>query len=186
MRTLKEEAGSPGWRADEATSGLCASGRDQGPELGVRAGARAQEERVGLSLPIRSWLCFWLVELLASYPCNSHPGCWGCPTLCLPPRGKALCSGVSPGRRTQSPLWGPGPCIGGTSEGPGPGECGRRPRVPSPGHGCPWDSGCIWPETPGCCAPWCPLTYIKLRISRYVLNSVAGALGHEECPRRQV
>lgn len=48
VMTLKEEAGSPGWCADEATSGLCASGRDQGPELGVRAGARAQAKRVGL------------------------------------------------------------------------------------------------------------------------------------------
>lgn len=48
VRTLKEEAGSPRRCADEAALGLCASRRDQGPELGVRAGARAQEKRVGL------------------------------------------------------------------------------------------------------------------------------------------
>ena len=47
VMTLKEEAGNPRRCADEATSGLCVSGRDQGPELGVRAGARAQEKQVG-------------------------------------------------------------------------------------------------------------------------------------------
>ena len=118
VRTLKEEAGSPGWRADEAASGLCASGRDQGPELGVRAGDRAQEEQVRLSFRVVSWLCFWLVELLASYPCNGHPGCWGCPTLSLPPRGETLCSGLSPGRRTQSlPPGDPVPASGAPAAG---------------------------------------------------------------------
>lgn len=47
VMTLKEEAGNPGRCADKATSGLCASRRGQGPELGVRAGAQAQEKRVG-------------------------------------------------------------------------------------------------------------------------------------------